>query len=58
MLTNKYRMINTEMVRTQFCQRFEIALDRANKYHCLQKDYDTLTFLSLKDRNYGTSSYK
>lgn len=51
-------MINTEMVRTQFCQRFEIALDRANKYHCLQKDYDTHTFLSLKDRNYGTSSYK
>lgn len=45
MLTNKYRMINTEMVRIQFCQRSEIAFDRARKYHCLQKDYDTHFFL-------------
>lgn len=57
-MLNKYTMINTEKVRIQFCKGFETAFDRARKYHCLQKVYDTNTFLSLMDRNYGTSSYK
>lgn len=46
------------MVRMQFCKGFETTFGKARKYHCLQKDYDTHTFLSLIDRNYSTSSCK
>ena len=55
MLTNKYRMINKKMVRVQFCQGSEREFDRVS---IVYKKTESHTFLSLKDRNYGNSSYK
>lgn len=48
--------MNTEKIRIQCFQGFETAFDGA--VFVLPKDYESHTFLSLKDRNCSTSSYK